>query len=355
MSTRPLPLPVHRSRVRTRRLALLLGAALAVPLLGTAAPTSAAPGPAPAASWNDELTEVALPDGSRALLAPDGEAVILGADGTVTMRTIRGELGYDGLTGEASASRNALIAELMRPAERPYAPDQVVVTFADGVEVAPAAGQVGEMGASPQPAMTDDASTDELLASVGAYRVERLLAAADSAKWQAARDAAEQATGAAVLDLGRTYLVRLDGADPLAAATALLGLPTVEWASPAWTVSGPEVTGPQVPAGVAAAAAIAPGSSDDVAAGPGPDGNSSAPAGATAARLPTNYGLRANAQSHWNSPGLNAAAAYDHVVRTFGQLPGEGRSSPRWASAPSPPTPPARAPATSGSSGRRRP
>ena len=93
--------------------------------------------------------------------------------------------------GPAEASD--LIVELMRPTLRPSAPNDVVVTFADGCEVSP------EL-----PAVTGDAGT-EALALIRMERVERLFTAADDASWQASSDAAEQASRAAVLDLlGRT-------------------------------------------------------------------------------------------------------------------------------------------------------
>lgn len=300
MSTRPSQLPERTARVRVAALALIGSAALALPLLGTAAPNAAiAPTAGPA--WSGDATELALPDSSRALVASDGAAILLGTDGSITMRTVRGELAYGSSTsGVAQMSKDELIAELMRPTLRPYAPSEVVVTFADGVEV-------------PQesPAVTGDARTDEVLASIGMERIERLFTAADDASWRASRDSAEQATGAAVLDLRRTYRLSLSGAEPREAAAALLALPTVSWASPAWTVTAPQVTGVSMPLDVTSAAArVAAEVASSVA-------NSSA-------KLPTNYGLGSNAQSHWNAPGLNAATAYHHVTQELGELPGQG-------------------------------
>lgn len=332
MSIRPSRSLARGAGSRGGRVAVALGVAVALALLGAGTPTAAAPPiriavPASAA----DQTEVALPDGSRALVGTDGEAMVLGADGTLTMRRLRGELAYGpSVSGTVTLSQDQLVAELLRPPLRPYAPDQVVATFRAGIEVTPAAAPTVP-GAPPVPAaFTGDESTNEQLASIGARSVERLFAAADSDGWRAARDAAEQATGASVLDLGRTYLVRIDGPDPREAAAALLALPTVEWASPAWTVTAPPSSGPRVPPEVAAAAAASAAVSTDdagpvpVGTQPAPVGTQSAPAGAAAPSLPTNYGLRSNAQSHWNSPGLNAVAAYHHVVKSFGELPGTG-------------------------------
>ena len=269
----------------------MLGALL--PATGSAA----APEPAPGPAWVDGSTEVALPDGATAYVRPDGQAVVVGADGmSVTYRRLEDAERYGDLPlGAALPSKDELARQLSQPPRRPYRPNEVVVTFADDSALpAPASGRTGDPG------------TDTVLARLGVTGATVVLAGPAADRWRAALDAAETATGQQLLDPARTYRLDLDGADPQDAAVELLDLPGVAYASPAWTVSAGGTGHVPVPESAVTAAPVADQMPDE------------------SMHLPGNDAIRFNALSHWNTPGLDAATAYDRITRELGELPGTG-------------------------------
>lgn len=296
---------------RTRRrlaASVLVSAALTVPMLAGAGSVTAAPPTVPGPT--SAGTDLTLPNGDRALVDEHGRAVVVAPDGSVTYRQLHDEPVYGGGPLGARPDKDEMIAQLSRATTQPYAPGEVVVVFAESVQVSAAAHHESPTGASEETAFTGDRTTDDVLSRLGTQQLQRILAPPSDGSWQLAQAAAEQATGQALLDLDRAYRVQLNGADARDAAAALLALPTVEFASPAWTVAAPRTSSVAVPDAVVTSAARA-------AATP------SVPAGGSNA-LPPNYGLVANAQSHWNSPGLDAASAYHQIVDRYGELPGEG-------------------------------
>lgn len=308
------------SRRGRRRLAAtaLLGAAMLVPSLAGAGSVTAAPalGPALPTSPAQLAADLMLPTGERALVDVNGHAMVIAADGSVTYRQLHDEPEYGNQPLRARPDKDEMIAQLRRSTAQPYAPGELVVVFAAGVQVGVDARPAAATAAS---AFTADRATDQLLARLGAEQPRRVLAPASDSALSAAREAAERATGQPLVDIGRAYTFSLSGADPRDAAAQLLALPTVEYASPAWAVTGPADAATMVPATV-------------VDAVTGRASRSKAPGGPTprpvggGGSLPTNYGLVANAQSHWNSPALDAASAYHQVVDRFAELPGAGET-----------------------------
>lgn len=306
--------PLHGTVRARRRLgqAMVLAAALAVPMLAAPGTVTAAPAPAPPDLLGaDMAADLTLPNGDRALVDEHGRAVVVAADGSVTYRQVHDEPEYGNGPLGARADKDEMIVQLSRTTSQPYAPGEVIVVFAEGVQVSPAARPAAPTGTSVT-AFTADRATDDVLSRLGTLQLQRILAPSTDGSWQAAHATAEQATGEELLGLDRAYRLQVDAADARDAAATLLELPTVDFASPAWTVSSPRSGIVTVPDAVTAAAtsaarAVAP----------------SVPAGGSNA-LPPNYGLVANAQSHWNSPALDAASAYHQIVDHFDELPGEG-------------------------------
>jgi hypothetical protein len=263
--------------------------------------SSAAPVTEPLPPWIDGATVVALADGSTAYVGSSGLAVVVGPDGgSVSYRRIEDAERYGDLPlGAAMPSKDQLARQLSQPPSRPYRLGEVVVTFADDAALpAPATGRTG------------DAGTDAGLSAAGVTGATAVLASGDLDRWRVALETAERASGQQLLDPARTYRLRIDGVDPIDAASHLLDLPGVAYASPAWAVSAGGPGQVPVPAEVASDAEM------PLAVETGPT--------ELQMRLPDNDAITSNAQSHWNSPGLDAASAYDRITRSLGELPGTG-------------------------------
>src|SRR5262249_59559978 len=107
------------------------------------------------------------------------------------------------------------------------------------------------------------------------------------------------------------YRVRLNGADPRAAAQQLRGAHGIAYASPNWTVSSMALEPRAIPAAALEQARAAAARRSQLRA-------------ASPATVPTNYGLASSFESWLNAGGVDAVGAFDILDRRFGVLPGEG-------------------------------
>ncbi len=299
--------------------------ALAV-VCGTGAPAGAAlrDGPRPHVTLS-----MKLPDGSTAAIYNDGIARITSKDG-------RG-LAYQALAKQTVdpdfASENAppdrfhILSQLVNGgATRQFSPNEVLVVFRDGVgsasdvTVVPRATlmrlRASKAGPAPSqvPQYTNDYRVNALLAKLGADRTERIFRGSAATALSGARTAA-------AINPVNAYRVHVSGATVAHAVAALAATPSVLFASPNWYVGSmsetPHILSPAVVAASAQRSFSMRRPAASFAATSGVTPSTSA--------LPSNYALVSSGQSLWNTPSDDAAAAYDEIQRSFGQLPGQGQ------------------------------
>src|SRR4051794_7608813 len=310
---------------------VIVTSAVALSVTAWAPPSHAGPGvvltttSSGAALPGTGATTMRLPDGSTALVdTRAGVARVTAADGTVTYRRVPAT----GQTGNVSPAvvvpdKAQLAALLARPAREPYAHDHIVAVFEAGAAprhdgfIANQAALAGYAKGGPAPAYTPDPTTNRALADAGVLAETRLFGNVSRPRLRQLGSEPAPRDGGSELQLANAYLLTIAGGDPVAAAQAVLALPGIQLAQLDWAVEASGTSTALSPS--ASAAALRTAASLD-RADRRLQGRSAA--GSEPWRL--NYGIASSAQSFWNSPGLDAAAAYDEIDRAFQELPGSG-------------------------------
>lgn len=226
-------------------------------------------------------------------------ARVTAPDGTVTYRRVpaTGRLA-DGTPDVVLPDRAQLAAQLSRAAREPFATDHLVVVFAGGAA----------------PRFTPDPATNRALARAGIVSESRLFASLGRGYLDALSSWAASAGGVRGPALANAYRLDIATGDPVSATQKLLELPGVELASLDWKVE---------PTGTTTSLSTQAARSADAQAAAQAGSPHAAAEGLQSWR--DNFGIRSSAQSFWNTPGLDAAAAFDEIVDRFHVLPGRGQ------------------------------
>src|SRR5882757_9731715 len=265
------------------RRTLAVAAAIATALLGTA-PAIAAPAtpPAPAPTRATlAYPHLALPNGEWAQVYSDGMAEVHTARGSSIKIEQLPLSGGETLAPQLPAQGD-LIADLAQGPATPYADQQVLVVYRNGVT----------------PAL------EGMQAQLGVDRTRPLFAASAASQLAGMRTTAEQELGHPLLDVSSAHVLHVTGSSVAEAVTRLRSSSDVAYAGPNWTVSTAHTTPQPVSTATLQAAARQPRV-------------------ATAEGVPDNYALTSSAQSLLNHPGVNAVPAYTAIAQ-HGELPGQG-------------------------------
>jgi len=278
-------------------------------------------GPAAAAD-SRPLYTFNLPHGQSAVVFPSGVAQVFNKDHTkVETRLFPTTPKYGKLAPDAGlADKGKLLADLAIGPKTPFAADTVIVVFRAGVSVAQDVQAVDQatllrmrvevahqqLGAVP--AYTNDATANRVLATLGVDRSERLFRQFNRSAL-GGMVAQTQSAMARSLDFSNAYRLHITGASVRSAVSALLKLPSVEYASPDWHVESlqsPAIPVPQQD--LETARRFSPSLRSAIA-----DPN-----------IPTNYTVVSSAQSMLNAPSDDDIAAYDEIAKATHELPGQG-------------------------------
>ncbi len=317
--------PTSRLLILSAALALGLGTALPASSLGaprSAAGTTSASASSPTATV--AYAHLDLPGATWAKVYSDGLAEIHHGGSTEIQHLPL--VGSDGITGPVGAATRQLpplgdvISDLVHGHGAPYAAQQVVVIYRDGVtakaSVSASAASLRRPGHA-APAYTSDDAINQTLASLGVDRTTQLFTGAMHQRLVSLRVAAEQATGRNLLDYPHAYVLHVTNASVATAVERLRSSGATAYAAPNWTVttthtSPVAVTKAQL--AQADAAAQRDEAKRDVTQGADPSG------------VPTNYALTSSAQALLNRPGVDAVPAYSQIADQSGQLPGQGET-----------------------------
>ncbi|HET7307356.1 MAG TPA: S8 family serine peptidase [Gammaproteobacteria bacterium] len=278
-----------------------------------------------AAQQPDVLYTLKLPGGRSAVVYKSGIAKIYTADfSAVETRVINGLVGSTQSTPRTSTPTKAEIRfDLLKAPPHPYARGEVLVVYRAGVHgnaIHVPTPKVKSMRRSqgpsgPLPKYTSSAALNALLSRLGVDRSKRLFGGIGkgSLRNMSARVSAPKGQG--LLNIDNAYELHVTGVSVKKAVAALKRSGQVAYASPEFYVTTMHTNPVPFSHQGAMSQEIASASAQ------------LKPAMGKAAEkghLPSNYGLQSSLQSAFNSPSLNAAAAYDEIARRFGQLPGEG-------------------------------
>lgn len=289
---------------------------------------------APTRDPGRELT-LSMPDGATARVdRVTGVATITSKRGVVTYKFLPEAAVRiaDGSTAALGLDKAALVADLLQQPEQHYAPDHIVVVFSAGS--APAtdvftastrSAGAAQPGAKP-PTYTTNSALNAALARLHVRAESRLFATMSRSRLAGLAAAVDTSSTGTLAALGRAYVLALGDNNAIAAVETLQQQPGVDLAALDWYVRAPgtqstPLSAAAQAAATAQAAAIRQQSPADSATGRGRSQQHKT----SPAELPTNWGIAASAQSYWNSPGLDAAAAYGEIVDRVGALPGTGQ------------------------------
>ncbi len=315
------------SKKTTVTMAVLLSAALPAAYLSQASTASAAPDSGAQSASAPKPTiaypHLKLPDASWATVYADGLAEVHQGNKVEIQH-----LPLQSANGDSAPSVDGVrklppvgqvMDDLVHGHQAPYAQQQVVVIYRDGVTAKPsvsvsAATLAG--GARTTPTYTSDASLNRALAGLGVDQAKRLFAGSDYSRVVGLHAAAERAAGHPMLDFAHAYVLHLTTSSVPGAVAALRARGDVAYASPNWTVTTAH-TAPQRLTKAQLAAAVAAAN------------RMQSPAAANAAQqtgVPDNYALSSSAQALLNRPGVDAVPAYSQIADNDGQLPGQGET-----------------------------
>ncbi|MBV9409537.1 MAG: S8 family serine peptidase, partial [Candidatus Eremiobacteraeota bacterium] len=257
-----------------------------------------------------------------------GKTATLYADGVETLTDANGTVVRHGFlpggvlaNGPSAATTTADTYELFKPVltpkhPLPFAPNELVVVFADGV--APTQDTITLRG----PALagvqsyTPSYAVNRALASLGADSLTRIASAKPRGTVSYLHRFALSSGRGGSLDLANAFRVHITNAPLGSALTTLRKTPGILYASRNWYVAPMRVPGMHL---TTAAVADGQNRARQIASAPRPTAFSLTPHA-----IPSNYAVAASAQSLLNTPGVNAVAAYDEIERQFHQLPGQG-------------------------------
>jgi hypothetical protein len=254
---------------------LLVGTATGV---AAAAPVPGAQTPPPSSQGQ----QFRLYDGSTVALGPDGLGTRTDAKGRTHPFAMVLPQGRTALGDQPGPSRTALIDRLSAPRRSGPASDVIVQLTAGMVDGKP-------LAHGRRAAHTTDARVNAQLRRVGADTITPLISSATA-------------------DLPTTYLVHVSGS-AARASSALRATPGVSYAAPDRYISTVNTDPVPIPKWVSAQAA---------------EQAKHASAPATAAGLPSNFGLQSSFQSYLNANGVDLTGAYSDITNRLHQLPGQG-------------------------------
>jgi hypothetical protein len=271
---------------------------------------------------NKELYTISLPGKGQAHVYRNGRAEIVGSNGSVAHVAHLFQPPAPDASGTLNFPTKAeLSTRLMHPQQYPFEPNRLIVLLQPGVRATSSLTKVPAATISMvarshmstlAPRYTTSSSLNNTLAALGVDRMERVLPQSTSLQ-----PVTVNIGGLArQIDLSNIYRVHVAASSARAAAQRLARSSDVAYVSPDWRVATLEAPPKQVPAQAvqqARARAYAVRRSLSL----------SSPSGSA---LPTNYDLVSSGESALNAPGLDDAAAYDEIERTFHQLPGQGET-----------------------------
>jgi hypothetical protein len=292
-------------------------------ILSAGVPSAAAP--------PQVLEQVSLPDGRTAAVYSGGVTRIEDAKHhTQQTRTLL--VGRDGPGGSGLPSKAEIVRRLTESpyASQGYPPNVAIVVLRGAVTPAQTVTVADEqlsayrrelaLGAPAlAPSYTSDAATNTALAAIGTDQLRHLFT---NVRPSLLRSTSSLFSASAV-NAGSAYLVHFRGARVEDAVKALLALPGVAYASPNYYV-GPAHTTPQPLPQLARLHAQLAAQSLPASFGRSQSRSRRGQLRIGGATLPTNYALTSSFQTLLNTPGLDAAAAYDVITNKYNQLPGTG-------------------------------
>lgn len=297
-----------------------------------------------------------LDHGRTATVYSDGRAVILSkSTGTVEFDKLPLALSQPATYGVNPSNtlpdKAHVMFDLMKGRPRPFVDGRVLVVFRPGVTMQSDVTTLshstvdalrhsaarGKQSTVATPSYTNDGATNRVLAQLTVQRSERLFRHVAVSTLSSMHARAQARVGKPLLNLENAYRLDFAGTSVQNAVKRLLKLSSVEYATPDWTITG-QSTGPiSIPESTykRGLRAASPSVAIRVTHEAGMTSNTlriptttqprtAQGTTATAAQLPSNYGLTASGQSLLNAPSTDAAAAFDEIQRHFGQLPGQG-------------------------------
>ena len=260
------------------------------------------------------LYTLPLPGGKTATVYADGRVRTVWKDATGRLQME--ERFFSGRTpqtplGMPLPDKDHLLAALMKPKQvQPFAPNEVVVVFLPGIQ-----SNVQQSLRT----LTTDASTNRVLSSIGADRIAPLYQSANHSQLVEMESAAQAALQRPIVHFSNAFRLHVVGSSVREAVKQLLKLPSVEYASPNWYVTGLSIGNPvTIPNAVRA--------SEEQRAFELRTGTRSTTAATLSTYVPNNYALASSMQSLHNTPSVDSAAAFDEIQGAFHQLPGQGET-----------------------------
>ncbi len=301
-------------------------------LLGATVPASAtAPSAAPPARPMKLSYVMTLRDGSTARVFSNGVVIATKVDaktGRMTQQTRTFPERPDDHSPLGAQLAFPSRAQIQRAFERPaiaqaYAPGRLVVVLREGISAqqdllsldGPHIKGVRTKTLAATPQYTNDARLNGDLASLGAWRMERLFRTFSRSTVQSLRVSAPRAAGSGGLDISNAYRLELANSTVENAIAKLRANPSVAYVSPDWNVE--PMNAGTLPLDRSNPNFVTKRLSES-ALHRTTAGNLQQPI------LPTNYATTASQQSMLNATGVNAVSAYDEIERTLHQLPGNG-------------------------------
>jgi hypothetical protein len=298
-----------------------------------------ATGVAPAAPINMKnpvvRLRVTLHDGQTATVYADGLETLSNKTGKVIRRALVPPGLSTDLSRDVTASKGDLLAPLLTPKPRqPFAPNQLIVVFAagaapsvDAFAVSKArlaklrAAKPAQFAAMAVPAYSSDSRLNRVFAQIGVDRLTRIARHISRSRLSMLRaQTVSKSGGRAMLDVADAFVVHVTNAPIDRALTLLRKQAAVAYAEHNWYVS---VVRP--PSWELGAKALAQARERELRSQLGAH-ELRAAQGFVQHAIPSNYAVSSSAQSLLNEPGVDAVRAYDEIMETYNQLPGQGET-----------------------------
>jgi hypothetical protein len=277
--------------------------------------------PSGAVTTQQPLYTFTLPDGKSAVVFKNGVAQVFTKDHLkVQTRLFASIPKYNATAPNAGLpDEGHLYAALAAGPKKPFVDGRVIVVFQQGVSPAQDVQQLDkptmvqmrtrlsrhQLTAAPQ--YTNDSTTNNVLATLGTDRTERMFRQFSRSSLSALRMGMSSTNS---LDFSNAYRLHITGSSVRSAVQALSKLPSVAYASPDWTVDTMNAPGITVPQSTVQAARLT--------------FSFARSAQASSMNIPANYATTSSTQSMLNAPSDDAMAAFDEIENAYHQLPGQG-------------------------------
>ncbi|HZY98965.1 MAG TPA: hypothetical protein VFE36_05290, partial [Candidatus Baltobacteraceae bacterium] len=278
--------------------------------------------------------QLKLPNGETAIVFHGGVAQVFTKDHKkVETEILQPAPRYDedGMRAAALPDRGRATAQLSVGPQHPYAANEVVVAYRNGVAGTrdlvtvnkPVLRAMREgvahhaLASSTVPAYTTDFTLNRLLGTIGVDRSERLFRHLNQSAVQALSSRAPS-FGQRTINFANAYLLHVSAASVPQAVALLEKSPAVAYVSPNWTVAPMHATAIPLKE-----RATQEAHQRDMQMKWRPAERTQR---LLTAALPNNYTLTSSGQSMLNAPSMDAAAAFDEIDSKFHQLPGQGET-----------------------------